>query len=127
MPNRDYNSAAATDATAAAASAAADRGMRSPGPPGATTDISWTVAYPLTVRWMLKFYGDTRVVKTHYAPLKRYTDGLLARLNLSLSRRDAVKMSVCPADCCRLAPSHDRFERVHHVTSGEAVTCVLRA
>eukprot|EP01051_Picozoa_sp_SAG22_P007812 SAG22_NODE_564_length_9060_cov_41.744225_4_plen_168_part_01 len=43
------------------------------------TDISWTVAYPLIVRWMLKFYGDTRIVKTHYVSLKRYTDGLLAR------------------------------------------------
>ena len=55
----------------------------------ASSDISWTVAYPLITRWMLKFYGDSRVVKKHYAALKRYTDGLLAR---------AAQSSILPID-----------------------------
>jgi alpha-L-rhamnosidase len=54
-----------------------------------SSDISWTVAYPLITRWMLKFYNDSRVVKKHYAALKRYTDGLLAR---------AAQSSILPLD-----------------------------
>ena len=54
-----------------------------------STDISWSAAYPLITRWMLKFYGDTRIVHKHYASLKRYTDGLLAR---------AAKSSILPLD-----------------------------
>ena len=58
-------------------------------PRGSSTDISWSAAYPLITRWMLKFYGDVRIVHKHYGSLKRYTDGLLAR---------AAKSSILPLD-----------------------------
>merc|ERR1719397_1153438 len=47
-------------------------------------DISWTAAYPLITRWMLKYYGDTRVVTRHFDSLVDFVDGLLAHANASV-------------------------------------------
>jgi len=44
-------------------------------------DISWTAAYPLIARWMLKYYGDTRVVTRHFDSLMQFVDGVLANAN----------------------------------------------
>ena len=38
-------------------------------------DISWTAAYPLTVNWMLLYYGDRAAVREHWEPLKAFVDG----------------------------------------------------
>jgi len=40
------------------------------------TDISWSAAYPLIARWVLKYYGDLRVVYRHWESLKTFVDQL---------------------------------------------------
>ena len=41
------------------------------------TDISWSSAYPLIARDMLKYYGDLRVVERHWETMHLYMQGLL--------------------------------------------------
>lgn len=43
---------------------------------GAAADISWSSAYPLIARWMLRYYGDLRVAARHWESMKAYVDGL---------------------------------------------------
>ena len=45
---------------------------------GGVTDISWSAAYPLLARWMLRHYGDARVVRDFYPSLAAFMDNLLA-------------------------------------------------
>jgi hypothetical protein len=37
-------------------------------------DISWTAAYPLTVSWLHKYYGDVHIIEEHWLTLKAYVD-----------------------------------------------------
>lgn len=53
--------------------------------PDGIVDISWTAAYPLITRWMLKFHGDERVVADHYPSLVTYIDNLLLHANVSMN------------------------------------------
>merc|ERR1712232_306445 len=43
---------------------------------GGITDISWSAAYPLIARWMLRYYGDLRVISRHWDSLKEFVDQL---------------------------------------------------
>lgn len=42
------------------------------------SDIGWTLAFPAIVEAVYNYTGDTRLMKTQYNNLKRYTDNLVA-------------------------------------------------
>jgi len=42
-------------------------------------DISWTCAYPLITRRLLKYYGDDTPAREHWDSLVLYMDGLYAQ------------------------------------------------
>ena len=42
------------------------------------SDIGWTLAFPAIVEAVYNYTGDTRLMKTQYDNLKRYTDNLVA-------------------------------------------------
>ena len=56
--------------TSSTSSSSADRGS-------GIADISWTAAYPLITRWMLKFHDDKRLAAKHYPHLVEYISDLL--------------------------------------------------
>eukprot|EP00937_MAST-01D_sp_MAST-1D-sp2_P003514 g3514.t1 len=60
-----------------AAAAGGTAGMVGAGPDG-ITDISWSAAYPLIARWMLRHYGDARVVRDHFDNIAAFLDDLTA-------------------------------------------------
>lgn len=44
--------------------------------PSGITDISWSAAYPLIARWVLRYYGDLRLVARHWKSMKAFVDQL---------------------------------------------------
>lgn len=40
------------------------------------TDISWSAAYPLIARWVLRYYGDVRPAARHWKSMKIFVDQL---------------------------------------------------
>ena len=55
--------------------------MSSLGPKFGITDVSWSGAFPVILRWMWEHYADKRIVKEHYDTSKRFVDGLRAQAN----------------------------------------------
>ena len=39
------------------------------------TDVSWSSGYPQVSAWLIKYFGDTAIVKDHWKALKMYMDG----------------------------------------------------
>ena len=45
--------------------------------PDGITDISWSAAYPLIARWMMKYYDDKTIVEDHYPSIAAFMDDLI--------------------------------------------------